>query len=113
VPCSGDDDVITDGADELVILVELEQLRCSGGVALKGEQVSFRVDGNRRNTAAARGQGKRVSVCETHIRCMQFVRNDVALSSPGAKGRMRACVRAADTLNATAPPVASSAGLGW
>ena len=48
--------LIANGANQLVILVELEQLRVAGGVPLKGEQVSFRIDRNRGDTASPSGK---------------------------------------------------------
>ena len=47
------DHVLADGANQLVILVELEQLRFSGGVALKGEQVAFELMATADDTAVA------------------------------------------------------------
>ena len=40
-------------ANQLVVLIELEQLRLPGGVALKGEQMPLRIDRDRRDAAAA------------------------------------------------------------
>src|SRR4029450_13248038 len=46
------DHLIANGANQFVILVELEQLRVAGGVPLKGEQVSFRIDRERGHNAS-------------------------------------------------------------
>src|SRR6266581_1898016 len=59
------DDLIADGADQLVILIEVEKLRFAGGVALEGEQVSFRVERDGRDATATSGQRERIRVCET------------------------------------------------
>src|ERR1700730_7701794 len=48
------DHVLAHLKDELVIPVELEELGFSGGGALKGPEVSFRIEGDRRDTTIAR-----------------------------------------------------------
>ena len=94
------DHVVADGAHELVVLVELEQLRLAGGVALKGEQMAFRIDRDRRDAATAFGQGERVREGETEIGCAEFVGDDVALAAPRAQRRTLARLRAANSLDA-------------
>ena len=47
------DHVVADLMDELVIRIELEQLRFSGVCALKDPQVSLRIEGDCRDTANA------------------------------------------------------------
>ena len=93
------DDLVSDRANQLVMLVELEELRRAGGVALKREQMSLRVDRDRRDAAAALGQRKRVREREPEIGRAHFVRDDVALPSPRADRRPRARFGAAIALN--------------
>ena len=54
------DHVVADLQDQLVIRIELEQLRLPGVCALKDPEVSFRVEGDRRDTAKAGRQHIRV-----------------------------------------------------
>ena len=61
--------------------VELEQLRLSGGVALKREQVLLRVDRDRRYAAPAFRQTERVLELEVQIRRAKFVGDEVALAA--------------------------------
>ncbi len=79
------DDVFADGAHELVALVELEQLRLAGGVALKREQMSLRIDRDRRDAATAFRQSERVRELEAEIGRADFVGNGVALAAPCAQ----------------------------
>ena len=68
------DHVLADGADKLVILVELKQLRFSRGIALKGEKVLCRIQSHSRDAARqSLRQSKRISECETQIGSALFV----------------------------------------
>ena len=49
------DHILADGADELVVGTELEQLRLSGRIALKGPEIALRIHRDARNAAAAIG----------------------------------------------------------
>src|SRR2546428_2475616 len=60
------DHVIADCAEKLVIRAKLKQLWFPDGIALKDPQVSFRIDRDRRDTAAALGQINGIGVGETH-----------------------------------------------
>src|SRR5882757_8265019 len=95
------DDVLADGAHEFVARVELEQLRFAGGVALKREQVSLRVDRDGRYAAPAFRQGERVRELEAEIGCADLVGNEIALAAPRAHGRTLAGLSAGYALDAS------------
>src|SRR5579883_3097712 len=85
------DHVIANGANQLVILIELKQLRFPGRVALKSEEMPFRIDGYRRDAASQSiWQGERVSIPEPQIRRTLLMDDRVAVPSPGANGGSRA-----------------------
>ena len=98
------DHVFADGAHELVVLVELEQLRLAGGVALKREQVPLRIDRDGRDAAAAFRQSERIRECEAEIGRAHFVGDGVALAAPRADRRRPARLRAAVALNRARAP---------
>src|SRR5205814_1356582 len=88
------DHFLADGANKLVILVELKQLWFSGRIALKSEKVFLRVDGDGRHTTGQSfRQSKRIRECEIQIRLELFMNDCVAPFSPGAYGRVRAGFR--------------------
>ena len=61
------DDVVADGAHELAMPVELEELRLTRSVALEREEMPFGVDRDRRDPAAAFRQRERVGERELKI----------------------------------------------
>src|SRR5262245_54146476 len=105
------DDVVAEGADQLVVLIELEQLRLASGVALEGVEMSLRIDCDRGDAAAALGQRERIRIGEPQIRLPQFVADDVALETPGADRRLPARLRAAVALNRLGPSAAAGGRL--